>query len=433
MPRRQAFARWDRAEEVLSSPALDRHGVQPLTAIEVQDHVHAPATESAVLVVQQRPRDHDPHIPSKTGTIDRVEDRLLAPSSSMSDPTGIASPSKRPGSPGSTLTGNSQLLQLVAMASRSPSGHNAQPWKIVRTAEQRLVLRSEPSRRLPMIDPANRELLLSFGAMIETIRQAAPAFGYRVDLRILADRPEATDIAQVDLSQVPAVPSNIPALIRSRATTRTPFMSVELDPGAVDHILDLDRNALSFVPRETAHGRWLAKATADAFAQQTWDDRRQGELAQWLRFSRHAVRVRGDGLTPEALGLSPLARAVWYSAFSRRQALRPSFRRSSVKVTRRQVDGCAGFLLVTSTDRSVGALLEAGATYLRALLVATDLGVAHHTMSYALEEDPWRQDVDAALETERPVQFIVRIGEAKHLAEPSIRRPTTSLFENRVA
>ena len=33
-----------------------------------------------------------------------------------------------------------------------------------------------------MVDPTNRELLLSFGTLIETIRQAAPALGYRVDL-----------------------------------------------------------------------------------------------------------------------------------------------------------------------------------------------------------------------------------------------------------
>ena len=66
------------------------------------------------------------------------------------------------------------LLQLVDLASRSPSGHNAQPWTLVRSGEHGLVLRSEQSRWLPMVDPANRELLLSFGALIETIRQAAP-------------------------------------------------------------------------------------------------------------------------------------------------------------------------------------------------------------------------------------------------------------------
>jgi hypothetical protein len=92
-----------------------------------------------------------------------------------------------------------------------------------------------------------------------------------------------------------------------------------------------------------------------------WDDAKQAELAQWLRFSRREVRSRGDGLTPEALGLSPPARALWYAAFTPRQALRPSFRRSSIKLAQRQIEGCAGFLLVTSADQSVWVLLEAGA------------------------------------------------------------------------
>ena len=94
------------------------------------------------------------------------------------------------------MTPDSPLLELVDLARRAPSGHNAQPWTIVRTEGQRLVLRSEPRRRLRMIDPTNRELLLSFGALIETIRQAAPAVGYQVDVHVLTDQAEASDIAQ---------------------------------------------------------------------------------------------------------------------------------------------------------------------------------------------------------------------------------------------
>src|SRR5262245_6171782 len=321
------------------------------------------------------------------------------------------------------------LFQLVDLASRSPSGHNAQPWTIVRTDDKRLRLRSEPDRWLRMVDPANRELLLSFGALIETIRQAAPAVGYRADLKVLADRAEARDIAQVDLTADPTVSSTAEALIRSRATTRTPFLPVELASSDVDRLVGLDRVALSFVPRESPGARWLVDAIAEAFAQQTLDDRKQAELAGWLRFSRRDVRELGDGLTPEALGLPPIGRAVWYATFTRRQALRPSFRRSSIKVTRRQLQGSAGFLLVTSADRSVQALLEAGAMYQRAVLKATELGVAHHTMSYALEEDPWRDQIGSSLQIDRPIQFVVRVGRAKHLARPAVRRPRVSVFE----
>lgn len=330
------------------------------------------------------------------------------------------------------MTPDSSLLELVDLAARSPSGHNVQPWTIVRTGEHRLVLRSERDRWLTQVDPSNRELLLSFGALMETIRQAAPATGYRADLQAVADRADAPEIAQVDLTPAPPVPSTAPSLIRSRATTRTPFMPEEVPSKDVDQIVGLDRAGLSFVPAQSPMGRWLADAAAQAFAQQTWDDSKQAELAHWLRFSRSDVRARGDGLTPEALGLRPLAREVWYTAFTRRQALRPSFRRSSIKGTERQLKGFAGFLLVTSRDRTVESLLDAGSLYQRALLRATDLGIAHHTMSYALEEDPWRQEIDRTMGSEQPIQFMVRIGQARHLARPSIRRPTAGLFESRM-
>lgn len=331
------------------------------------------------------------------------------------------------------MTSDSTLLPLLDLASRSPSSHNAQPWILARTEERGLLLRSEPTSWLRKVDPTYRELLLSFGAFIETIRQAAPAVGYRIDLEMLADRADASDIAEMDLDATSAVASTAPALIRSRATTRTPFLPAELRSNEIDQILDLDRTALGFASRQSSQGRWLADATVEAFAQQVWDDEKQAELARWLRFSRREVRRRGVGLTPEALGLSPSARAVWYATFTPRQALRPSFRRSSIKVTKRQVEGCAGFLIVTSADRSVGALLEAGALYQRALLRATDLGVAHHTMSYALEEDPWRQEIDSAVQSHQSIQFIVRVGRAKRLAQPSVRRPPISLLENHMA
>ena len=328
------------------------------------------------------------------------------------------------------MSPESAILELVGLAARSPSGHNTQPWTLVRTGEHRLVLRSEASRWLPMVDPANRELMLSFGALIEIIRQAAPAIGYRADVEVLAERAVASDIARIDLTLAPAISSTAPALIRSRATTRTPFLPVGLDSGVLDQIEALDRTAISFVSRESANGRRLADASSEAFAQQTSDDRKQGELAEWLRFSRRDVRERGDGLTPEALGLPKLTQAIWYAAFSRRVALSGSFRRSSINGTRRQLDECAGFLLVTSEDQSVRSLLEAGAVYQRALLRATALEVAHHTMSQALEEDPWRQEIATALGIGGPVQFIVRVGTARHLARPSPRRSAGSLLWN---
>jgi len=329
------------------------------------------------------------------------------------------------------MTLDPPLLELLDLASRSPSSHNAQPWAFVPSGEGRLILRSDRSRWLRMVDPANRELLLSFGALIETLRQAAPALGYGVDIEMLAERAEASDIARLHLTASAEATSTAPALIRSRATTRTPFLPAALAARDVDRLLGLDQGALHYVPREDPAGRLLVDATTEAFSQQTWDETKQSELAEWLRFSRREVRTRGDGLTPEALGLSSLARTVWYAAFTRKQALKPSFRRSSIKVTRRQLDGCAGFLVVTSADRSVGALLDAGAIYMRALLRATERGVAHHTMSYALEEDPWRDQIGPAIQIERPIQFIVRVGAAKRLSRPAVRRPASEQVQNR--
>jgi nitroreductase len=124
-----------------------------------------------------------------------------------------------------SVTPDPPLRQLVDRASRSPSGHNAQPWTIVQAEGPRLVLRSDPSRWLRMVDPTNRELLLSLGALIETIRQAAPSVGYRIDLEVLAVRYRSSgshpcSTRFVDRSGADPVPGNHPNPLPARGVGR---------------------------------------------------------------------------------------------------------------------------------------------------------------------------------------------------------------------
>jgi hypothetical protein len=55
--------------------------------------------------------------------------------------------------------------------------------------------------------------------------------------------------------------------------------------------------------------------------------------------------------------------------------------------------------------------------------------VAHHTMSQALEETPWAQEIQGALQSAEPIQFVIRVGYARKLARPSIRRVIDDFIE----
>jgi hypothetical protein len=57
-------------------------------------------------------------------------------------------------------------LDILRLASRAPNGHNTQPWTITLVDPATWILGSDQTRRLPAVDPANREMLLSLGAFL---------------------------------------------------------------------------------------------------------------------------------------------------------------------------------------------------------------------------------------------------------------------------
>ena len=55
-------------------------------------------------------------------------------------------------------------------------------------------------------------------------------------------------------------------------------------------------------------------------------------------------------------------------------------------------------------------LAPAGRLYQRLKLAAFARGIGVHPLPSLLEEDPWKQRADHALGSDRPVQFILRVG-----------------------
>ena len=56
---------------------------------------------------------------------------------------------------------------LVSKAVKAPSGHNTQPWRF-RQKESTVEIHPDFNRRLPVVDPHDRELFVSLGCAAET-------------------------------------------------------------------------------------------------------------------------------------------------------------------------------------------------------------------------------------------------------------------------
>src|SRR5262249_54361607 len=110
-----------------------------------------------------------------------------------------------------------ELHALLYYASLAPRGHNAQPGT-VRTDGGEIGVGTASARGLPKVDPANREVMLSGGAFLETLITAAPAHGFVADCEVVGTRP-TTDVARVALKSM--APRDAPLEnLRERRTVR---------------------------------------------------------------------------------------------------------------------------------------------------------------------------------------------------------------------
>lgn len=86
-----------------------------------------------------------------------------------------------------------QIRFLLRFAILAPSGHNMQPWCYrIDEASETLVVRLEPSRLLPVSDPADRISYLAVGGTSQCFVRAAEAYGLATKLTIVqsGDVPE---------------------------------------------------------------------------------------------------------------------------------------------------------------------------------------------------------------------------------------------------
>ena len=102
-------------------------------------------------------------------------------------------------------TPSEQLHFLLSYAILAPSEYNTQPWRF-KVTNRAIELYADRSRRLPRLDPDDRELTISCGAAFLNLRLALRHFGYAVtealngEEGIAKARSERPDLILMDIS-----------------------------------------------------------------------------------------------------------------------------------------------------------------------------------------------------------------------------------------
>ncbi|SSC25726.1 Nitroreductase, partial [Klenkia terrae] len=177
----------------------------------------------------------------------------------------------------------------------APSVHNTQPWLLVLHPD-RIDVRADRSRRLPVLDPAGRELMLSVGAAVLNTRVELAARGRAVEVDRSARTTDPDLAAVVHLVDGPP-DSALAALapqVRARRTNRRGYTDDPVPPDVLDRVLvaaAAEDTVAVPVLTEDQH-RLVARLAQDADAEQNADPAYRHELRIWTNRDTRS----GDGV-----------------------------------------------------------------------------------------------------------------------------------------
>jgi hypothetical protein len=320
--------------------------------------------------------------------------------------------------------------RILALASRAASSHNTQPW-VVRVVEpDRWLVGADRDRRLPVVDPLDRELALSVGGFLENLAVAASAYGFEALFTPLGEERASPELVEVRLATAPAEPSAPEriARIERRRTLRKHYLDRPLSPEALAVLTAALGPRARWFPRGSHEAGRLAVAAAEAFKQQTWRDAAQSELARWIRFGDADARAKADGLTADTMEVGGLAGFFVRHFMDARSVTGKRFRDAGVDGTYEQARQGAGWLVLDAPDERVSSILDAGRRFARMGLLLRERRLAAHPMSQLLEEEPWRGSIGRELGLDGLPQFVLRVGYVEDYPEPVSLRRQVSAF-----
>lgn len=302
------------------------------------------------------------------------------------------------------------LERILICAVRAPSSHNTQPW-LFRVGTDWIELLADRTRALPANDPDDRELTISCGCALLTLRVAAAAEHLGADTTLLPDPEDEDLLARVTLRGAPD-----PALARlAPAIDRRQTLRAAFDDRAVnrDDLVELVDAAASegawFIPLDNHETRseaatLVAEGDATLWHNPSW----RRELAQWMH-----PRRSGDGLTLPWLTL-PAARLV----------IRSFDMGGGVAAHDSQLAEGSPLLAVLGTRSDTPRdWLNAGQALQRLLLRGVGLGLQASYLNQPVEVVELRPRLAALTGRDGAPQILLRMGYSEERVVASPRRP----------
>ncbi|MCD4675985.1 MAG: hypothetical protein K8S18_08320 [Desulfobacula sp.] len=315
------------------------------------------------------------------------------------------------------------FYKILYYASLAPSGHNSQPWFVKITSATEWIVGSDSNRWLPEVDGSNREAMLSIGAFVENLVQAASVFGYRVKTTVIAQNPFDSNVVKLNISKSKPLDISLQKIV-ARRTVKNNMLSKELKTSDVNDFSKSVDGHLVYFPGGTDHAGLMDKEAVDNYVIQSNNKKAMKELAYWVRLKDVDAKMYRDGLTTDGMEITGVA--GWYVRhfMDKKDVMSKAFCDKGIEKTKAQVKEGAGWLVITSDGNTVKDLIETGRRFQRMALTAREKMIAIHPMTQTLEEKYGQKNIKKNHRPGMIPQFMLRVGYLNKYPDPvSLRRP----------
>lgn len=316
--------------------------------------------------------------------------------------------------------------KALSYAILAPNPHNLQPWMVDLATPDSVIVYRDPSRSLPHTDPFSRQITIGLGCFLEQLKIAASQTGHGVELNLFP----AGDTGPVAVAtfSTGATVDPLSAQITQRRSCKEAFQMTAL---AADKIEQLAGFASIIIDADRVNE--IQSLTWEAFQIEMSTPRAYQESVDLMRIGKQEINASPDGID---IGGALLETMMLVGVMSRDALtdLDSEATRSFLAGYEKMLMSTPAYAVITSVKNDRISQIKAGAQWLRLNLRTTELGLALHPVSQALQEyeemaKPYQRSHQLLAENGETVQMLGRLGYGPSI-DPAPRWPLEAKLLN---
>jgi len=300
-----------------------------------------------------------------------------------------------------------QLEAIINYAALAPSGHNTQPWKY-KIKNNTISIFPDYSRRLPVVDPDDREMFISLGCALENLVIAAKFAGFNAYAEYKFSNAEDDCIVVSLESCEPNKSMGLYDAIKKRQCTRNEYDGRQVPVADLNRIGNIEKGPgtnLVILSDKKQISR-ITELVKEGDMQQMNDEAFYTELQSWIRFSESEAEETGDGLYAKCMGNPSVPRwlgktimNIFFGA------------KGQAEDDEKRILSSSGIILFTSEKNDKTSWINTGRTYERWALTTALLNIKSAFINQPVEVPSLKEELTSymSLGSSSP-QLLLRYG-----------------------